>query len=202
MESSDKKKRSKPEHNYSADLDIDSVLEKPLMTDLELIGEHGEGEDELVVQEDPIIGDALCEVTKEGSTADLIYSSMIAEAAEELAYLKASREAQFKGGGNFSSISEKRLKGIKTLADLVTLKNKEFANLLGAEVDFKGEGFKSIMTLFLKLVKKSMEDSNLPAQSIQTVFARLQKSLLGYEEKASRVYRGESVDNVLYDGDK
>lgn len=175
----------------SGSLQIDAIVEAP-SAGLELADD-----DPSMLPDDPTIGDALYTAVQEGASPDDLFSSMIQEVAEELSFLKASRKAHFFGGGNFSNISEKRLKGIKSMAELVALKNKEFAQLIGAEVDFKGEGFKNVMSLFLRLVKKSMEDSSIPSEAIQSVFARLQKELIGYEDMAKKVYKGEKVENVL-----
>ena len=116
-------------------LQIESIIERP--TELGLL--EGDDGEPAQVPDDPTKGDLICDALKNDASPDSLYDTMLQEVAEELSFLKASRRAQYFGGGNFSSISEKRLKGLKTLADLVSLKNKEFAQLLGAEVDFKGE---------------------------------------------------------------
>ena len=183
----------------SSDINLDSIIEGPT-DEFSPIAEYEDVEELTELALDPTEGDSLCESAIDSAPSDSMYGGIIQEVTEELAYLKASRIANYKGGGNFSNISEKRLRGLKTLSELISLRDKELAASAGAEVDFNGEGFKNITQLMLKIVKKALEDSNVDSQTIQTFFSKMQKELIGYEGRAKRVYRGENVDNVLSDG--
>jgi hypothetical protein len=190
----------------SDELELDSIIEAPIEgveNTVRISSTLDETEADLIeMPADPTEGDVLYEAAILGSTSDSMYNNVIKEMAEELSFMKASREAQYKANGNFSSISDKRMKGLKTLAELVSLKDKELSQSVGAEVDFNGEGFKNITHLMLMMVKRAMEDSNFDSQSIQTFFGKMNKELIGYEAKARKVYNGEKVENVLNEGPK
>jgi hypothetical protein len=180
-------------------LDLTGIVEAPKVNKekdaVSLVDDEDTGDIEILI--DPAEGDTLCQLLDSNSTATSIYDQLIKEAAEDVAYLKESRNLQYRARLPIASVSEKRMKGLKTLGDLCALKDKELANLLGGNVDFRSEGFNKVFQFFLMRVGDTLNDTLSSQLTDKTriskihavFFAKLQKSLDGFEDMAEDIYR-------------
>ena len=105
-------------------------------------------EDGLDFVEDPTENDKLLRKIEGGIQSTSLYDALLVEAAEELAYLKYSRQQTHLSKGNVASAAEKRLKGIKVVADLAAMTSKEMSDMAGNEgqIKFHSVNFQNIMS--------------------------------------------------------
>lgn len=183
-------------NNLVENLDLSTVAEDPLdKKSLELVGDDDTADIEVVA--DPTEGNQLCELLDASVSASTVYDQLIKEAAEEVAYLKETRKLQYRARINHAGTSEKRMKGLKTLGDLCALKDKEVAALMGGNIDFRSEGFSKVFEFFLGKVGETLLDTLSSSigdpkavKKVNSVFfAKLQKSLDGFETVAEEIYK-------------
>lgn len=180
------------------DLENDGhLLVVPNPRDLALGLSDSELDKALVPTEDPKEGSKLYELVDAQADGRAILDQAMRDAAEQVAYMQKAVKDSYAAGGNFASISEKALKGLRTVVDLAGTRDKELAEFMKGEVDFHSEGFRNVIAYFIHLVRESLTSSGIPAPQAKTFFICLQSSMQGFEEKSERLYKGASLEDVM-----
>ena len=148
----------------------------------------------LVMLPDPTIRDALVNVLKEDGSPNSMYDQILLEITTDLAYLRASRDRAYNSGESFASISEKRFRGLKSLAETIISKEKDINKVDGGRIDFKGAGFRKVFDHFLQVVAETMGEAEISDMKKNVFFAKLQTKLKGFENQAQKVYLNSQPD--------
>jgi hypothetical protein len=146
------------------------------------------------VIEDPTEHDSLCISIRNNDPTITVLNNVMAEIADEAAYLKAWRKQNFNLTEDmFSEVSDKRVMALKKIIETLERKEKLLNTKNNAKIDFRSDSFIRIFEYFLKSVKSTFKKVNIPDQFNDIFFSQLAKELDGFEDKAERLYYGKKL---------
>jgi hypothetical protein len=143
--------------------------------------------------EDPTENDRLYHSIRNNDSTSSVLNNIMAEIAEEAAYLKTWRKENFNLSEDISEVSNKRILILKKLVDTIEKKEKISNSKSTGKVDFHSDNFQKVFSHFLQVVKSTFEEVNIPAQYEDIFFSQLAKSLDGFEDTAEKIYHGKKV---------
>jgi len=143
--------------------------------------------------EDPTENDDLYNSIKGNDPTTTILNNIMAEIAEEAAYLKTWRRENYNLKDDLSEVSNKRILILKKLVDTIEKREKISLSKSTGKVDFHSENFQKVFSHFLQVVKSTFEQVNIPEQYEDIFFSQLAKSLDGFEDIAEKIYHGKKV---------
>lgn len=142
---------------------------------------------------DPTIDDKLLASIRSGDPASAVFNNVLEEIAEELCYLKAFRNTNWDGDLDFSDISAKRIRSLKSLVESLVEREKINNSKNVGKVDFQGKNFENVFSYFLGVIKETFDSCGIPPQFSDIFFTKLAKELDGFEKKAERIYYGKET---------
>lgn len=141
--------------------------------------------------EDPTLDDILLESIRDGDPVSTILNHVLMEIAEEVCYLKAYRNSGWDAETDFSDISAKRIRSLKSLVESLVEKEKLKNSKDTGKVDFHSKNFENVFVHFLEVIKETFEKVKIPSQYTSIFFAQLGKDLDGFEKEAEKIYYGK-----------
>lgn len=141
--------------------------------------------------EDPTLDDNLLESIKGGDAIATILNYVLVEIAEEVCFLKAQRNNSWNAETDYSDVSAKRIRSLKTLVESLVEKEKLKNNKDTGKIDFHSKNFENIFGHFLGVVKETFDKIGVPAQYGDIFFTQLTKNLDGFERDAEKIYYGK-----------
>jgi len=141
--------------------------------------------------EDPTREDVLLESIRNDEPVATILNQVLEEIAEEACYLKAFRKDNSGPGMDFSDVSAKRIKMLKSLVESLVEKEKIKNSKDTGKIDFHSKNFENIFAHFLNVVKETFEKVSVPKQYEDIFFTQLAKDLDGFERAAEKIYYGK-----------
>jgi hypothetical protein len=140
---------------------------------------------------DPLDNDNLVSVVRSNKPTVTVLNAIMEEIAEEAAYIKAWRAANWDLSKDFSDTTFKRIKMLKSLVDTVSEKEKLRKASNVGKIDFHGESFQRVLKYFLETIQTTFKKINIPAQYENIFFPLLAKEFDGFEKKAEKIYYGK-----------
>jgi hypothetical protein len=118
--------------------------------------------------------DSLRKATRKDASGDAVFDAIIAAMAEEAASLDFDKSEAARHGGDTSSLSSKRARVLKGMADS-WLRRK--SQIEGGVIDLDSPAFQALFGLILETFKSSMLDAGSRAEFVETVFSKLVSQL-------------------------
>jgi hypothetical protein len=141
--------------------------------------------------EDPTVDDVLLESIKGGDPVATILNHVLEEIAEEVCYLKAQRNNGWDAETDYTDVSAKRIRSLKTLVESLIEKEKLKNSKDTGKIDFHSKNFENVFGYFLGVVKDTFEKIGVPSQYADIFFTQLAKDLDGFEKEAEKIYYGK-----------
>jgi hypothetical protein len=141
--------------------------------------------------EDPTLDDSLLESIKGGDPVATILNHVLEEIAEEVCYLKAYRNTGWDAETDFSDVSAKRIRSLKSLVDSLIEKERLKNSKDTGKVDFHSKNFENVFVYFLDVIKETFEKVAIPKEFEGIFFTQLAKDLDGFEKAAEKIYYGK-----------
>ena len=137
--------------------------------------------------------DKLCVSLRSNDSDPELFDLILEEVAEEAARLKLLH-TRIAGNDIAASaiVSEKRIAALKKVADLLSQRSKEYKDGSGGKVDFHGEGFQRVLTYMTTIILEATKEVGMQEATVQRFVLKLKQKLIGFEEVADRLYKGET----------
>jgi hypothetical protein len=144
--------------------------------------------------EDPTESDPLYNAIKSDDPTVSVLREASLQLVEEVSWMRAWRKENFAiDDDKTSEISDKIMKAMNKLIELI-MKKEAIVNTKGKDkIDFHGENFTKIFEHFVKIVQKTMEKVNTPKEYVDVFFSELAKNMDGFEKTAEKIYYGKKV---------
>lgn len=137
---------------------------------------------------DPRPNDKLVQAIKRDKSTATILSIVMQEIAEEAAFIKAWRNANWDTEADLSESTARRVKMLTTLVDSIINREKLKEKSSVGKIDFYSENFQKVLKYFLETIKDTFEKVAIPEQYANIFFAQLAKEFDGFEKKAEKIY--------------
>ncbi len=136
-----------------------------------------------------IASDRLLHTTRKGAEADEVYEGIMKAMAEEAAALEFEREETSRNGGDTTSVSAKRAKVLKSMAD-AWINKKRSTRAEGINID--SEEFSVIFSHILETMKDAMVDAGTRREHIETIFSKFSAAISqpSWKMEAKRKMKG------------
>ena len=118
--------------------------------------------------------DPLRRAARKDAEGDEVIGALITAMAEEAALIQFEREEAARHGQDTSSLSSKRARVLKGMAD-TWLKRKQ--QIAGGVIDLDAPAFKALFGLILETFKESMVATGARPEQIETIFTKLVAAL-------------------------
>jgi hypothetical protein len=139
----------------------------------------------------PTQNDSLIAAIRDNQSSNMVLRAIMAEIAEEAAYLKAWRNENWGNGEDISDATFKRIKMLKHLVETIVEHEKLKKDSVSGKVDFHGEAFQRVLKYFLETLQTTFHKINIPVQYEDIFFTELAKAFDGFEKSAERIYYGK-----------
>jgi hypothetical protein len=136
----------------------------------------------------PVEEDNFYNLIRGGHTTSEVVEGALGEIAEELAYLRKYRNTLYKTKADFSMVSEKRVKAIKSAVELIVLKKGLLENSdKKGDLDLSGEPFKKVFKLLLSKVSATLDNVKVPGDLKDKFFIMLSQELDNFDRDARKI---------------
>jgi hypothetical protein len=139
----------------------------------------------------PLDNDPLVEAVRNESSTSSILNILMEEMAEEAAFIKAWRNANWNGEVDLSEATSKRIKMLKDLVDTLVEREKLKKDKNVGKIDFYGDNFQRVLKYFLEVIQKTFKKVGIPAQFEDIFFTQLAKEFDGFEKAVEKTYYGK-----------
>jgi len=179
--------------NLGEDVTSKSPLLKPISNDPVALLNSGitQGSPLQRALGDPTADDSLLESIRSGDPTATILNNVLEEIAEEVCYLKAYRNTGWEDHTDFSDVSAKRIRSLKSLVESLVEREKLKNSKDTGKVDFHSKNFENVFAHFLGIIKETFEKVSVPKQYEDIFFTQLAKDLDGFERAAEKIYYGK-----------
>jgi hypothetical protein len=137
---------------------------------------------------DPRPNDKLVQAIKRDKPTATVLGIVMQEIAEEAAFIKAWRNANWDTAADLSESTARRVKMLTMLVESIVNREKLKEKSSVGKIDFYSENFQKVLKYFLETIKATFDKVGIPDQYAAIFFAQLAKEFDGFEKKAEKIY--------------
>jgi len=139
----------------------------------------------------PAANDKLVEVIRKDESTITLLNTLMEEIAEEAAFIKAWRNANWDGEKDISEATGTRIKMLAEMVKAISEREKlKKSNAVG-KVDFHSENFQNVLKYFMTVIIDTFRKVQIPKQYEDIFVTQLAKDFDGFEKKAEKIYYGK-----------